>query len=342
MASKKLVLAKHNPAGAAAPLTRIGFPPLTPPDPLLAEEMTPGGRLSLSSTEPVPITDQAAKTAIFYLPYIHDKIDLWNGSSYKMYTIPGGMSLTPTLAASKVYDVFCYLSGSTPVLELGPAWTNDTTRATDVVWHSNYGRKIKSGDATRRWLGAVATDSSAKLNDYNLYNPSASSCLRTVYNAHNQVARHFGQYLGCGSGFDTNESNHFIDVTKYFEILIADTTVNGFYDAAQYMYFYPKLSTSISYYVSSFIIATKVPAGWPSPADFLDIAAVFSGISGYGGSPNTYSPDSFISTYWFSAASFDPKSTSWFGRNRYYGIQSGKADGSVYYADTSCSGYVVM
>ena len=43
------------------------------------KQITPGGRLTLESGVPVPSTDQTAKTTIYYTPYIHNSIQLWDG-----------------------------------------------------------------------------------------------------------------------------------------------------------------------------------------------------------------------------------------------------------------------
>jgi hypothetical protein len=244
--TERLILASLSPIGGGpGPGTvQIGFPQLDPG----ADELVAGGRLSLSSTEPVPTTDQSAKTILYYLPYVHDKIGLWNGSSYKNYTIPTGMSLTPTLAASKVYDVFCYLSGTTPTLELGPAWTNNTTRATDVVYHGDYGRKVKSGDVTRLWLGTIATDSSSKMND--------TAQDRALWNAFNSVQRGLGlktstvshSYVGAARAYNNDTSNKFEFVCGSETDTLVHVSFQGYMDAtgASYPALGPNIDTSTS------------------------------------------------------------------------------------------------
>ena len=134
----------------------------------------PGGRLSLTTDVPVTTADVTAATTIYYVPYKHDYIQLHNGSKWinilfteKTVSVPA-TTVTP-------FDIFGYLSGGALVLETLD-WTNDTTRATALAYQN--GRLIKSGDATRLYLGTGRTtgvsgqieDSVTKRFIWNLYN----------------------------------------------------------------------------------------------------------------------------------------------------------------------------
>lgn len=111
------------------------------------------GRLTVSSTEPVPTTNQAAPGTIYFLPYRGARVALYDGSTWRYYS----MSSTPSYAlagrtAGTNYDVFLYNNAGTPAIESPPtAWTNDTTRATALTTQN--GILVKSGDATRRYIG---------------------------------------------------------------------------------------------------------------------------------------------------------------------------------------------
>lgn len=142
---------------------------------LMMQAATPGGRLTLESGVPVSTTDQTAKTNIYYTPYIHNIIVLWNGTywqpiEFTEYTFAIGTGLTANLP----YDLFAYLNNGALAIEK-LAWTSATTRATNVTLQD--GRYCKSGDKTRLLLGTFSPYSTTQVADTlldrgvgNLYN----------------------------------------------------------------------------------------------------------------------------------------------------------------------------
>ena len=48
----------------------------------LLQGLTPGGRLTLESGVPVSTSDQTAKTTVYYTPYVHNVINLWDGADW--------------------------------------------------------------------------------------------------------------------------------------------------------------------------------------------------------------------------------------------------------------------
>ena len=218
------------------------------------------GRLTFASGSPVTMSDQVDKTQVIFENFRGDKIDLYNGSTWDLYT-HGAPTLTPaSLVPYVIRDVFIYLSSGIPTLEelswnAGPtgsitgvtnanpfvvtsnshgltvddiisilnvagatgangqwrisARTTNTftcikldgsnpgapgvytsggswyqsnylgTRATDLAWSS--GRLVKSGDPTRKYLGSLRANYSAKLED--------SIAKRLLWNYHNRVLR---------------------------------------------------------------------------------------------------------------------------------------------------------
>jgi len=142
------------------------------------QSVIPGGRLTLESGVPVSTTDQIAKTTIYYTPYIHNTVPLWDGAKW----VPTIFAQTDlplgTLTSGKPYDVFAYLDAGALGLEL-LAWTNDTTRATAVTLQD--GRYCKDGDKTRLLLGTFYTTSTTTTED--------SKTKRYVWNAGNQARR---------------------------------------------------------------------------------------------------------------------------------------------------------
>lgn len=136
------------------------------------------GRLTLTSGTPVTTSDVTAATTLYYTPYQGNQISLYSGSTWQTITFTE-VSIAVPASTSQMYDVWGYLSAGALVLEL-LAWTNDTTRATAITTQD--GIYVKSGDATRRYLGSFRTTTvSGQTED--------SKTKRYVWNYYNRVER---------------------------------------------------------------------------------------------------------------------------------------------------------
>ena len=135
-----------------------------------------GGRLTLTSN--TPVADASAQGTLYWTPYLHGIISLWDGSKYTNL-IPGQKSLSLTVTSGSVYDVFGYLSSGTLALEI-LVWTNTTTRATGLTVDSS-GVTHKTGDQTRRWLGTLYASGTNQCTD--------NTSIRGLFNASNRVTR---------------------------------------------------------------------------------------------------------------------------------------------------------
>ena len=118
--------------------------------------ITPGGRITLESGVPVSTSSQTSKSTIYYTPYTHDWVRLYDGTRPKLYQFTERSLALSGLTSGKNYDVFLYDNAGTLTLELSAAWTNDTTRADALAWQAGVGY-VKSGTATRLWLGTIRT-----------------------------------------------------------------------------------------------------------------------------------------------------------------------------------------
>lgn len=145
---------------------------------LAAQSVAPGGRLTLESGVPISTTDQTAKTTVYYTPFAHNIITLWDGNRWQPVVFAETSLALGTITSDKPYDVFGYLSGGALALEL-LAWTNGTTRATAVTLQD--GRYSKSGDKTRLYLGTFYTTATTTTED--------SETKRFLWNAYNRVRR---------------------------------------------------------------------------------------------------------------------------------------------------------
>jgi hypothetical protein len=137
-----------------------------------------GGRLTLTTAVPVTSADVTGAGTLYYTPYLHNKIGLYDGTSWTLHEFTE-RSLALTLTAAKNYDVFLCDNAGTLTLELSAAWTNDTTRADALAVQD--GVIVKSGATTRRWLGTIRSSGTNTTED--------SLAKRFVCNAYNRVPR---------------------------------------------------------------------------------------------------------------------------------------------------------
>ena len=126
---------------------------------------------ALAGTSKVDITGTVTATinatgvqseTLYYTPYVHNVISLWNGSSWAPMQFTERSLALSSLTSGRPYDVFAFLSSGAVTIEI-LAWTSDTARATDVTLQD--GRYCKSGDKTRLYLGTVYTVSATAIED---------------------------------------------------------------------------------------------------------------------------------------------------------------------------------
>lgn len=130
-------------------------------------------RLTLTTGVPVTTAD-VTSTTLYFSPYKGNRVALYDGTNWHMRTSVEISITNGGLSTSKPYDVFCYDNAGAPTLEV-LVWTNDTTRATALTTQN--GVLVKTGDATRRYVGTVYhgpaslfADSSSKRWLANFYN----------------------------------------------------------------------------------------------------------------------------------------------------------------------------
>ena len=161
----------------------------------------PGGRLSLTSATPVTTSDVSGATTIYYVPYRHDKVPLYDGTTWTLYDIATELSQATTdatkspaaVANNSNYDLFVWSDSGTLRLSRGPAWSSDTSRGTGAGTteleqvDGRYVNKasISNGPAAQRglYVGTVRSNASAQIND--------TAALRMVWNNHHRRQRPF-------------------------------------------------------------------------------------------------------------------------------------------------------
>lgn len=117
--------------------------------------IVPGGRIS-GSTTAYDTSDLTAITTIYYVPYKHNLIQLYDttNSVWITYALSANLSLSVPSDTATNHDIFIHLSGGVPALT-SIAWTDSTTRATDVVYQD--GRLVASGSADKLLVGTIRT-----------------------------------------------------------------------------------------------------------------------------------------------------------------------------------------
>ena len=160
---------------------------VTSGDLLALAGVTPGGRITLESGVPVSTSNQTSKSTIYYTPYVHDYIRIYDGTRPKLYNFTERSLALSGLTSGKNYDVFIYDNSGTLTLELLAAWTNDTTRADALAWQTGVGY-VKSGSPTRLYLGSIRTTSTTTTED-SIEIGSQSGGKQFVWNKYNKVLK---------------------------------------------------------------------------------------------------------------------------------------------------------
>jgi len=163
--------------------------------------VNPGGRLTLTTALPVTVADVTGATSVFYTPYLHNCIGVYDGTSWKLYTFSELTLALGTLTSGALYDVFIYDNAGTLTLILGPAWASATTRGTgagttqislqDGVYVNTVSISGGPGAKAGRYLGTLKTTSTTATED-SYVGTSQSGGRRYLWNAYNRVQRRLG------------------------------------------------------------------------------------------------------------------------------------------------------
>lgn len=136
-------------------------------------------RLSLVNGQSITTTN-ATNTTVYCVNHNGDGITFYSGSgsTWTNATFTNVACVVPSVA-NKNYDVFMYDAG-TYVTNDVVAWTDDTTRATDLVLQD--GIYVKSGATKRKYVGTFrTTETAGQVVD--------TQRRRFVYNYYNKVSR---------------------------------------------------------------------------------------------------------------------------------------------------------
>lgn len=126
------------PIGSATTLNSLvlsGNTPATVKDNNLT---TPGGRLTLTTAIPIISSNVSNTATVYYTPFLHRFVPLWNGVNWSMHDIGGELSYSinestysPAAATAAIpYDLFVWDDNGTYRLTKGPAWSSVSARGT--------------------------------------------------------------------------------------------------------------------------------------------------------------------------------------------------------------------
>lgn len=136
------------------------------------------GRLTTESGAAISTSDRTTQATLYFTPFRGNRVGVYTGGQWSIRTF-SQISLSLSGATiGKPFDIFLYDNAGTLTLE-SLVWTNDTTRATGLALQD--GILVKSGDATRRYLGTIYTTATGQTED--------SLTKRMVWNYYNRVAR---------------------------------------------------------------------------------------------------------------------------------------------------------
>lgn len=142
------------------------------------------GRLTLTSGTPVPTTNVTSAATLYYAEHIGNRIALFDGTRWQLVTFANTSHDLTGGTSGGLYDIFGYLSAGALAIER-LAWTDATTRATALTRQD--GVFVKSGDATRRYLGTVRMAGAGVSDDTD--GGAVTIPHRYVFNAQNRVPR---------------------------------------------------------------------------------------------------------------------------------------------------------
>lgn len=83
----------------------------------------PGGYITPVSNTPIITGDSISATVVYYTPFVSAQTPIHNGAAIVPYTFAQlQLTLSPSQAASNIYDAFLCYNGGVPVVGTGPSW----------------------------------------------------------------------------------------------------------------------------------------------------------------------------------------------------------------------------
>ena len=143
------------------------------------EDLHQCGRLTLATNDPVPTSNIAVSSMVYFTPYKGNRISLYvPGYGWRVHTFSELSLDISGYSINTNYDIFIYDNAGTLTLE-GVAWSNATLRAVALV--SQDGRWVKNGYPHKLYLGTIRCNGVGSAADTYL--------ARLCWNNYNRVPR---------------------------------------------------------------------------------------------------------------------------------------------------------
>jgi hypothetical protein len=140
--------------------------------------MTTEGRLTTETAVPVSTADRTAQATLFWTPIGHGLLKTWDGTRWRARRFGElSKSLTGLLTNGKNHDI--YVKDSDQSLQIGAAWTNDSTRSAALAQQD--GVDVLGSDHTLVRVGTIRATGTGTTED--------SALNRFVHNAYNKAPR---------------------------------------------------------------------------------------------------------------------------------------------------------
>jgi hypothetical protein len=152
-------------------------------------------RLTLLSGSPVNNTNVTNATTVYITPYIGNRISLYSGGRWSILQSVEKSLALGAVTDEMMYDLFAYNNAGVLALEK-LVWSTSNARATALAYQD--GVLVKSGDATRRYIGSFFTNSVTQTGD-NALCDLTSNTGRFIWNYYNRVPRQLYNGFTVGS-----------------------------------------------------------------------------------------------------------------------------------------------
>lgn len=146
-----------------------------------------GGRLTIASGAPAPDVSSsspqgysATGSTLYYTPYIHDKITMYDTSNslWRLVTFTETSIAAPT--STGTFDVFAVWSSTSAITLEYQKWNSANSRTSFGLSRVN-GVLVLSTDSSRRYLGTVYVETANSLSD--------TTRQRHIWNMYNRIQR---------------------------------------------------------------------------------------------------------------------------------------------------------
>jgi hypothetical protein len=191
-------------------------------------------RLGTESGAPESSSDRTAQSTLYFTPagIGYPWLPLFDGTTLQRWLQLTQLSLALSgLTSGKNYDAIVYRNGTTNYLDLMPAWTNDTTRASAIAIHASTGLWSNSGSITSvinghtvaagkgLHVGTIRTTGTTTTED--------SAAKRFVWNRFNQVNKSLKKAVASSHSYDGGYRQWNNDTANKVEFVLGEAQKIG-------------------------------------------------------------------------------------------------------------------